>query len=226
MSSPPSDLVLTKLGHSCVRLQRGGARLVIDPGVLSDGMALAGAQAVLVTHQHPDHLDAPEVRAALERDPGLEVWAPADAVDVLGGVGDRIHTVGPGDRFTAAGFEVEVVGEWHAVIHPDIPRIANAGYVVNGIVLHPGDALTVPGRAVDTLLLPVAGPWLKLWEVVDYVRTVAPRQALPIHDRMYSPAALTIVTRQLGPEGVGIGETTYVAWTDGDSVSVAAPAPG
>lgn len=219
---PPGQhaLVLTKLGHSCVRVERGGTRLVIDPGVFSDAMALAGAGVVLVTHQHPDHVDVPELRAALSREETLQVWAPRDVVDLLGGERDRVHVARSGDRFSGGGLEVRVVGEQHAVIHPDLPGSANLGYVVEGLVFHPGDALTVPDEPVDTLLLPVCAPWLKLGEVVDYVRAVGPRQALPVHDTTYSPPALSIVHRVLGPEGVGIGETTYVPWANGDQVSI------
>ena len=43
----------TKLGHSCVRLEKDGAVVVIDPGGRSAAAdALAGAAAVLVTHEH------------------------------------------------------------------------------------------------------------------------------------------------------------------------------
>ena len=219
-----AELVVTKLGHACVRLERGASRLVVDPGVFSDPGALEGAGAVLITHQHPDHLDPARVSAAIDADPGLQVWGPADAVDRLGGPGERLRVAATGDRFTAAGFEVAVVGEWHAVIHPDIPPMRNVGYLIDGLVLHPGDALTVLDAGVDTLLLPVCAPWLKLGEVIDYVRAVAPRQALPVHDTTYSAAGLAIVHRQLGPDGVGIAPTTYVNWADGDRVVV--PAAG
>ena len=33
---------LTKLGHACVRLEKDGAALVIDPGIWSGPDALAG----------------------------------------------------------------------------------------------------------------------------------------------------------------------------------------
>ena len=59
---------LTKLGHACVRLEKDGATLVIDPGAWSGPDPLAGAQAVLITHEHPDHLEA-----LLERYPNFHL---------------------------------------------------------------------------------------------------------------------------------------------------------
>ena len=44
----------------------------------------------------------------------------------------------------AAGFDVHVYGRKHAEIHRDIPIIENTGFLVDGEVFHPGDALTVP----------------------------------------------------------------------------------
>ena len=47
---------LTKYTHACVRLERDGSVLVIDPGIWSEPHALLGTHAVLVTHEHCDHL--------------------------------------------------------------------------------------------------------------------------------------------------------------------------
>ena len=119
----------------------------------------------------------------MEANPAAQIWTLRSVAEkVSAAFPGRVHTVGEGDTFEAAGFEVEVHGEQHAVIHPDIPRITNFGYVVDGSLFHPGDALTVPGRPVDTLLLPVHAPWSKVSEVIDYVREVAPRRAIDVHD--------------------------------------------
>jgi L-ascorbate metabolism protein UlaG (beta-lactamase superfamily) len=197
---------LTKKGHACVRVEKAGRTLVIDPGAFSEEDAAAGADAVLITHEHPDHFDEGRLRAALEADPAAELWTLRGVAEqVAAAFPGRVHTVGDGDTFTAAGFEVEVHGELHAVIHPDIPRITNVGYVLDGSLFHPGDALTVPGRTVDTLLLPVHAPWNKYSEVVDYVREVKPARAISVHDGLLGDLGHMVYDRQLGPAGPGIG---------------------
>ncbi|MFR9675550.1 MBL fold metallo-hydrolase [Streptomyces sp. TR06-5] len=212
---------LTKKGHACVRVTEDDRTLVIDPGVFSEEDAAAGADAILVTHEHPDHFHTGRLRTAMDANPAAEIWTLRSVAEQLAGAfPGRVHTVGHGDTVTAAGFEVEVHGELHAVIHPDIPRITNVGYVVDGTVFHPGDALTVPERPVDTLLLPVHAPWSKVREIIDYVREVDPRQAYDIHDGLLSGAGTGIYGRLLGPDGPGIGGAGHHRLEPGSSVVV------
>ncbi|MBN3931618.1 MBL fold metallo-hydrolase [Streptomyces verrucosisporus] len=216
---------LTKKGHACVALHREGRTLVIDPGGFSEADAAVGADAILVTHEHPDHFDESRLRAALEANPAAVIWTLRSVAErISAAFPGRVHTVGDGDAFTAAGFEVEVHGELHAVIHPDIPRVTNVGYAVTapgaGTVFHPGDALTVPGRPVDTLLLPVHAPWSKVAEVVDYVREVRPRVAYDVHDGLLSDFGHLIYGRLLGPDGPGIAGAQHTRLEPGQSVAL------
>jgi L-ascorbate metabolism protein UlaG (beta-lactamase superfamily) len=193
---------LTKKTHACVRLEKGGRTLVIDPGSFSEEDAALGADAVLITHEHPDHFDEDRLRAALDANPAAELWTPRSVAEqVSAAFPGRVHAVGHGDTFSAAGFDVQVHGELHAVIHPDIPRITNVGFLVDGSVFHPGDALTVPDQQVETLMLPVHAPWNKISEVIDYVREVRPRRVLDVHDALLSELARTVYDAQIGALG-------------------------
>ncbi|MGV9263518.1 MBL fold metallo-hydrolase [Kitasatospora sp. NPDC003701] len=196
---------ITKFGHACVRLEHGDTTVVVDPGMFTDPAAFAGADAVLITHEHVDHFEEARLRAALAADRALRVWTNSAVAAQLDGVAQRVAVVGEGDAFEIGGIDVSVHGEWHAVIHPDIPQVKNIGFLLDGRLFHPGDALTVPPHVVETLLLPIAGPWTKVSELVDYVREAGPRRALPIHDAVLSPAGLAVHTRLVGPGGPGTG---------------------
>jgi L-ascorbate metabolism protein UlaG (beta-lactamase superfamily) len=183
---------LTKLTHACVRLDKDGEVLVIDPGAFGGAEALDGAGAVLVTHEHFDHLEPDMLRAAMAASPGLRLWAPAAVTEQFAEFGDRARAVSHGDDFTAAGYTVNVYGEYHAVIHPDIPTVANVGFMIDGELFHPGDSHTVPEDPVNTLLVPISGPWYSTREMIDYARAVGPRRMYAIHDALLSPIGVSV----------------------------------
>lgn len=191
---------LTKLTHSCVRVDTGAGVIVIDPGAYSEAArALAGANACLVTHLHADHLDAPVLAAALRDQPDLQVWAPQSALAVLRSeLGDssataRLTAVGPDDRLDVLGTSVRTYGGQHALNHASIPVVANVGYLVGDRLYHPGDAFAVPPVDVDTLLLPTHAPWSKVGEVLDFLIAVRPRQAFQVHDALLNDLGTRVV---------------------------------
>jgi len=175
---------ITKFTHACVRLEHEGRVLVVDPGTWSEPYALRDADAVLVTHEHGDHVDLLRLRGL-----GVPVYAPqgADLRDL------DVHRVAAGEEFTAAGFAVRAVGGRHAEIHGGLPDCVNLGYVVDGSVYHPGDSLHVPDADVETLFVPVHGSWLKTTEALDFVAAVAPRRTVAIHDGQLNDRGLESV---------------------------------
>lgn len=209
---------ITKFGHACVRIEHDGVGIVIDPGGFTGRDAVAEADVVLITHQHADHYDADHLRATSAPIHTIEAVAAVireDAPDLA----DRVTVVGPGELLDLAGIPVEVVGDKHAVIHRDYPRLDNSGYLLTlgtERVYHPGDSLTGPGRAIDVLLAPVSAPWLKIGEAVDFVREVGAPRSLGIHDRVYSEVALGMVDSHMANL---IGDLSFVRVPDGHDLS-------
>ncbi|WP_030455294.1 MBL fold metallo-hydrolase [Herbidospora cretacea] len=175
---------ITKYGHACVRLEKAGRAIVIDAGELTpQSEAWDGVEAALVTHEHIDHFSADNLRdvpaiftceALARRIPGL-----------------RTHAVLAGTTFSVAGFDISVVGEKHHFHHPDVPPVDNVGFLVDGEVFHPGDALTIVDA--PTLLVPGQAPWLTTPMMIEYLRASAPKRAYAIHEGLVNEWGLKVL---------------------------------
>jgi L-ascorbate metabolism protein UlaG (beta-lactamase superfamily) len=209
---------ITKFGHACVRVEHAGTTVVLDPGVFTDVGALDGADAVLITHEHPDHYLPDHLRAtdaAIFTIDAVAARIREDAPDVF----ERVTVVSPDESFDV-GVPVRAVGELHAVIHPEFPRFFNSGYVLtlgDTKVYHPGDALTAPGEDVDVLFVPVSAPWMRASEAIEFARGVGAPRNLAIHDRVYSEAGLGIVDGHMNAFLPKAGQE-YVRLADGDDL--------
>jgi L-ascorbate metabolism protein UlaG (beta-lactamase superfamily) len=202
---------LTKHEHACVVLEKDGTSIVVDPGAFSPGAAeiIAGAEAILLTHEHFDHVNEAAINAALADRADLRVYAPAALRDTFAAHAGQFTAVSPGDTLDVASFGVTVHGGEHAVIHQDIPVIANVGYLFDGSLYHPGDAYFVPEVPVSVLLLPTSGPWMKFGEAADFVRAVRPQQLIQIHEMLLSDIGLHLADAILGEQGLtGLPLTT------------------
>ncbi len=94
----------------------------------------------------------------------------------------KLELVHAGDELDVAGVSIKGIGSDHAVMHPDQPLDPNVGYIIAGRLFHAGDNYMVPAEPVEILAFASVAPWAKVSETVDYVRAVAPKIALPIHD--------------------------------------------
>ncbi|MFJ6850996.1 MBL fold metallo-hydrolase [Streptomyces sp. NPDC091271] len=182
---------ITKYTHACVRLEHEGRVLVIDPGTWSEPDALTGADAVLVTHEHADHIDALRLAGL-----GVPVYAPAEAnIPQV-----KVIKVSSGAEFTAGGFRVRAVGGRHAFIYEGQPDCANLGYIVDEAIYHPGDSLHVPDQPIETLMVPVQGAWMRTADAIDFIKAIEPQRAFAIHDAQINDRGLSSVNGWLAEE--------------------------
>jgi L-ascorbate metabolism protein UlaG (beta-lactamase superfamily) len=198
---------LTHFGHSCLLAQFDDTSLLFDPGNFSHGFeGITGLSAIVITHQHPDHVDVARLPALLDGNPDATLYADPQTAAQLG---ERCQAVQVGDELSVGSLTVRAVGGRHAVIHPEIPVIDNISYLVGdgdhpARLMHPGDALFVPDEPVDVLATPASAPWMRISEAIDYLRAVAPTRAVPIHQGIIAPDA----------RGIYYGRLTEMTTTD------------
>lgn len=175
---------ITKYDHACVLVEADGARILIDPGTFSPGFErLTDLTAVLITHQHLDHVDVERLGSLLQRNRSAPVFSDPASAGMLSGSGIEATPVLAGDTFDA-GLPVTVHGADHGLLHADVPVVPNVGYLVNGRFYHPGDSWTIPDAEVDLLCVPTAAPWITFADAIDFMRAVRPRTAVPIHEAL------------------------------------------
>lgn len=233
------------LVHSSLLVEIAGRRILVDPGAFSgdavralDAEVLAGIDAVAITHQHPDHLDRGLLDHVLDASPQAVVIAEPETAAQLAESGEDGAAVGTGRLLPLSAGEahefpaveghealrIAAVGGQHAVIHPDIPRVGNTGLVLSA---GDGPRLGITGdslepvqefHGIDVLAFAVVAPWSKMSETIDFLRTVRPRLALPVHDAVVSEVGRPIFLRQSG--ALSPEETEVRDWPEDDTVEL------
>jgi L-ascorbate metabolism protein UlaG (beta-lactamase superfamily) len=179
-------MLITHLGHACLLVEMADTRVLVDPGTLADDLdGVRDLAAVLVTHQHPDHLDPERLPGLVAANPDAVVLCDPGSVAVLRGLGveARDHAGAP-TRVGAV--TVTPFGREHALIHEEIPRITNVGVRLDAegepSFFHPGDALDAEPGAVDVLAFPLQAPWARSRDMTAFLRRLAAPHAVPVHD--------------------------------------------
>ena len=203
-----SSLSVTWVGHSTVLVELDGVRLLTDPLLRTrvahlrrvqpvDAAALGRVDAVLVSHEHYDHLDVPSLR---KLDPSVPVVAPSGAEPALRRARrERVTTVAAGDEVEVGGVVVRATPAEHAG-GGGLRKGDAVGYVLDGSAsaYFAGDTDLFDAMAeigpVDLALVPVWGwgPTLGTGHL-DPARAAAAvsllraRIAVPIHWGTYYP---------------------------------------
>lgn len=184
---------ITKFGHCCLLIEEHLLRILTDPGNYNTTPDVENIDIILITHEHQDHLHVDALKEILIKNPQTKIISHVSVGRILDEAGIVYSLIADGEEIVVKGISIESCGSKHACIHHDLPQVQNTGFYINKTLFYPGDSFHDPGKEIDILALPVAGPWIKLEEVVEYAKLIAPKVVFPVHDGMLRQE------HQLGP---------------------------
>jgi|SRR3989344_5235733 len=187
---------ITKFGHCCLLIEVEGLRILTDPGAYSTLQKdVPDVDVILITHEHPDHLHIESLKNVLEHTKQVVVITNTSVGKILDKEGISYQIIEHGQKTEVRGVVIEGFGKKHAEIYKTALLVDNTGYFIANKLFYPGDAFTLPGKPVDILALPVAGPWMKISEALEYALQLHPKRAFPVHDGMFLPGRGSLAHR-------------------------------
>ncbi len=199
------SMKITKFGHCCLLIEEKGVRIITDPGIFSSAQnEVEDIHLILITHEHPDHFHIDSVKEIIKHNPKAQVITNASVGALLAKEGLAFSTLEDGQFIERHGVLLEAHGNTHALLHTSLSPVQNTGYCIANKLFYPGDAFTNPGEQIEILALPVAGPWLKLSEAVDYALELKPKLCFPVHEgALQNPGTVHSIPPQiLEPQGI------------------------
>ena len=206
-----------KLAHCCLVIDLKSAdghvrRILLDPGFYSveKHIKVNKIDIVLITHEHADHFHIESLKELIKNHPDVKVITNDAVGAILAQEGIEHHIMEQGNVVDLLGVHFEAHGKEHALMHKSIPAVSNIGFLIEEKIsptssrkfFFPGDAFTLIDKEIDLLALPVAGPWMKLSEAIDYALQLKPKKAFPVHDGVRIPTQHILPEKILGANGI------------------------
>ena len=196
---------LIKYPQSCFVIESGGKKIIIDPGSFFaekfSARDFLDVSAVLLTHQHMDHLDTKSIKMFAENN--IPIYGNSDVAAKLSADRIKINEVKNRVKFSVAGFQFEPVDLPHCQILsckvcgrkfpvkpcPDHPKAEivfvagppNTGFLINGVFFHPGDGVELAGFTAKNAGIPIVGPTIDHERAWKFVKSLEAKIIIPMH---------------------------------------------
>jgi L-ascorbate metabolism protein UlaG (beta-lactamase superfamily) len=177
---------IKKLGHCCLVIEENGKRIMTDPGswTINEQIKEKNIDLIIITHEHQDHIHIESLKTVLKNNPKAVIITNEGVGKLLDESGIKYEILENKSPKNFLGIELEAHDCKHEEIYQDIFRVQNTGFFISKRLFYPGDAFYNPGKAVEILALPVAGPWANVKNAINYVLEIKPKVCFPVHDGM------------------------------------------
>ncbi|GAB2798504.1 MBL fold metallo-hydrolase [Hymenobacter latericoloratus] len=204
-----------------------GQQILFDPGKFSFNEGLVKPEVfkdvsvVLITHDHPDHLDVEALQKIVALRQAVIVSNREVAAKLKAhGLTVQIHEEGPLDL---GAFQLLAIPVQHeAILDSPLPQMT--AWLVNGKVLNPADSFAgnlLQFAGIELLVLPVTAPFLTELVVADFALKMRPRQILPVHDGYLKPFFVQQRYENYGPYFEKQGIVFHRLGEPGDAITLA-----
>lgn len=209
---------ITKYPQSHLLITSQTTKVIIDPGYITfeKGFKVEefqGMDGYLITHQHADHMDPDRIREIVGN---KGVYGNADVVEKLKSLGVEAQTVYDRQKFVIGEFEVTPYDLAHCKLQDGSDGPPNTGYLIGGVLFHPGDGDKAPSQLTsDNLALPIAGPSITYDGALKFAQDLKAKVVIPIHYDSRFPTDPQDFARKASPLGIEVrilthGEETIV----------------
>ncbi len=192
---------ITKLVHSCLLIESNGKKILVDPGIYSwqdekvKGINFSGIHAVVITHNHPDHLNEDFAKVVAQASPGAKWQGTQQAIDQLKAIGIEGSTASDDE-------DIQFVDSKHADLSPWFDeQPEHTSYVLFGDLLISGDCQSLASSHGARILAAAVngGPW---GAVVGFAKMIEsmkdrPEIVIPLHDWHWNESAREAIYAKL-----------------------------
>lgn len=147
-------------------------------------MISVGLVGVLLTHQHPDHVDSRLIKEIIGTS-GVQIIGNTDTNETYENLVTKV--LQPGEQTEIAGFSVVAYGMPRCPMPDGSAGPPNNGYVIDNTFLLAGDSYIAPETLnVPYAAVPIAGPDLSLRDARDLIVAVGAKTVIPVHYSIFS----------------------------------------
>lgn len=220
---------ISKHIHSCLLAEDQGKTILIDPGNYTfeegglDVKKLERLDAILITHEHLDHMCPPLIKKILEKFAEVKIYSNEAVKKVLAKDGINVLTsdgqkdVGrpeiSGGSTSIGRLNLQALSAPHELVLGG-KSFDNTVFNIFGKLTHPGDSLQF-NKSCDILALPIQAPWGSFVASVEKAAALKPKVVIPIHDwhwkdsarkKLYDAARNYLAERGIDFRGLELGE--------------------